>query len=360
MDSDNLARPQVAGRPAKGYIPTLDGWRAIAILLVLLSHYGPFVPGAPASVANAAGPGVSVFFAISGLLICTLLLREQDLTGRIDLRSFYLRRGLRILPVAWLFLIVVALVRRVADLDCSNTDLWASFFFVRNYFGTLGGSTHHFWTLAIEEHFYLIFPFCLAAWGARGARRLCVGFAIAVMLWRWCNEVYAIWDPAWDFFRTDIRIDALFDGALAALLLHEPRLQAVVKRMGPWAVLAAALAGLGVSHFVPVSSINRSLVALLIPLMLVPGILYPRVIFARVLEWSGLRWIGRISYSLYIWQGLFTGNERRMLWGARLWPVNLCAMLGTAVASYYLLERPIIRWGHRMLRPVTHGRRDLE
>jgi peptidoglycan/LPS O-acetylase OafA/YrhL len=120
-----------------------------------------------------------------------------------------------------------------------------------------------------------------------------------------------------------------------------------------------ALVGLGASHFVPVSSINRSLVALLIPLMLLPGILYPKTIFARVLEWSGLRWIGRISYSLYIWQGLFTGNERRMLWGAGLWPVNFCAMLGTAVASYYLLERPIIRWGHRTLRPVTHGRRDL-
>jgi peptidoglycan/LPS O-acetylase OafA/YrhL len=78
------------------------------------------------------------------------------------------------------------------------------------------------------------------------------------------------------------------------------------------------------------------------------------------LEFHWLRWFGRASYSIYIWQGLFTSNEGHLLWGERFWVLNLFAMLGTSVASYYLLERPLIRWGHRIRKAANQGRPDLQ
>ena len=333
---------------SKGYIPTLDGWRAIAILFVLLSHYGPFLPGSTRAVERVGGYGVSIFFGISGLLIGTLLLREQEVWGRIDLRGFYLRRCLRILPVAWVFLVVVALLRGPAGVVASTKDLWSAAFFLRNYVGAESGATQHFWSLAIEEHFYLILPMFLAVYGWRRTRMFCLVVAFGVLGWRGYVMAHASGDPMLTFFRTDLRIDALFDGVLAAIALRRERMRAWMLRAGPWGLLAIGMAGLVCSKLVGVETLSRSLVAAGIPLVLLAGVLFPGAIFARALEAAWLRWVGRISYSLYIWQGLFTGNMTNMLGGRRFLVVNVIALLGTSIASYYLLEQPIIRWGRRL------------
>jgi peptidoglycan/LPS O-acetylase OafA/YrhL len=348
------------GPSSKGYIPTLDGWRAVAILPVLIAHYTPFISFMPQRLNRIGGAGVSIFFGISGLLICTLLLRERDLTGRIDLKGFYLRRCFRILPVAWLYLITIAVVRHFADLETNNTELWASALFLRNYIGSNGGPTVHYWSLAIEEHFYLILPVFLAIYGSRRTRDLCIGVAVAVCGWRWFNAIHPIGNQVMHFYRTDLRFDALFDGALAAILLHDERIRSALHRAGPWKLYAVAgVAFLG-SLLIPSPTLNRSLVALSIPLVLLTGVLFPKILLARALEAHWLRWIGRVSYSIYIWQGLFTSNELHLLWGRRFWALNLLAMFGTAVASYYLLERPLIRWGHRLRRSANQGRSDLQ
>jgi peptidoglycan/LPS O-acetylase OafA/YrhL len=344
----------------KGYIPTLDGWRAIAILPVLLAHYAPFVPFLPRRLIGIGGAGVSIFFGISGLLICTLLLRERDVTGQINLKSFYIRRCFRILPVAWLFLLVVAAFQHVAGFSVTTTELWASALFLRNYIGSNGGPTAHYWSLAIEEHFYLILPAFLAIYGRRRTRDLCIAVAVAVCAWRWFNTIHPVGPQQLAFFRTDLRLDALFDGALAAILLHDDRVRSILRKVGPWILLAVAVVGIFGSTLVPSRALSRSMVALAIPILLAAGILFPTALFARILELRWLRWVGRLSYSVYIWQGLFTGNQTHLLWGERFWIINLFAMLGTCVASYYLLERPLIRWGHRLHRLATHGRPDLQ
>jgi peptidoglycan/LPS O-acetylase OafA/YrhL len=363
MDEKRLLISPQGGVPeatGKGYIPTLDGWRAIAILPVLIAHYTPFVSLVPQRLAGIGGVGVSIFFAISGLLICTLLLQERDVTGRIDLKGFYFRRCFRILPVAWLFLFVVMIFRHVVNLAATNSELWASALFLRNYIGSTGNTTAHYWSLAIEEHFYLILPAFLAIYGSRRTRYLCLFVAVSICAWRWFNSIHPIGNQELIFYRTDLRLDALFDGALVAILLHNEKIRSIFRKAGPWIMWTIGPVGLIVARVVPSMTLSRSLEAISIPFLLVAGILFPETLLARVLEFHWLRWIGRVSYSIYIWQGLFTSNEGHLLWGERFLALNLLALLGTAVVSYYLLERPLIRWGHRIRKAANQGRSDLQ
>jgi peptidoglycan/LPS O-acetylase OafA/YrhL len=126
------------GRAGKaGYLPTLDGWRAIAIFAVLLDHQIEYSPlrNFPRFTAFAhTGPnGVSLFFAISGFLICSRLLEEHQAFGRISLRGFYVRRACRILPPALLYLFALAILATLGLIVVSSAELWSSLLFFRNY-----------------------------------------------------------------------------------------------------------------------------------------------------------------------------------------------------------------------------------
>jgi peptidoglycan/LPS O-acetylase OafA/YrhL len=141
----------------KTYIPTLNGWRAIAVMLVIASHASVMMlnSGTPAgsfaaSIFSHAGIGVDVFFAISGYLICSLLLQEKSAAGTVDLPAFYTRRAFRILPALIGYLATIWTLREAGLLPTvSAGELISSLSFVRNYFD---GSwyTGHFWSLAIE------------------------------------------------------------------------------------------------------------------------------------------------------------------------------------------------------------------
>ena len=164
-----VERP-VAERSA--YVPGLDGIRALAIGLVLFSHsviFDEFT--ALHAVGNAAGhAGVAVFFVLSGYLITTLLLREEDRTGGISVRLFYLRRSLRLFPALWLYLLVVGAIWLAGGLpQLPWHDFVSSLLYIRNFLGR-GHETSHLWSLSIEEQFYLLtgrnaklFNFCRVA-----------------------------------------------------------------------------------------------------------------------------------------------------------------------------------------------------
>jgi len=343
-----------------GYIPTLDGWRALAIVLVLLGHYAPPLGFFPRVLGGVGGIGVTVFFGISGLLIGTLLLRERELTGRIDFKGFYLRRCFRILPVAWVFLLVVAVARQLTPLPTNDRDLWSAGLFLRNYVGADTGTAQHFWSLAVEEHFYMILPLLMACFGVRSLRGVCLGVAAGTLVWRLANTAHPIWTGPADLFRTDYRIDALFDGVLAAIALRQPWSRRFLEALRPAPLYGVALAGIGISRLVSSVNVSRSLVAASIPLLLLGGVLFPATPLARVLELRWMRFGGRISYSLYIWQGLYTNNGLGLLGPERMWVLNVAALLGTALMSYFLLERPLIRVGHRLSRPASRGRPELD
>ena len=161
-------------RQNQGYIFTLDGWRALAIIAVLADHIVGYEFHGHRwlfALTRIGANGVSLFFAISGFLICSRLLEEQSAFGRISLKGFYIRRACRILPAALAYLMFITLLAFLGYIALDRREFWATLFFWRNYLpkGWIhrgwGGYTVHYWSLAVEEHFYLIWPILLVATG---------------------------------------------------------------------------------------------------------------------------------------------------------------------------------------------------
>ncbi|MHB8208821.1 acyltransferase family protein, partial [Mucilaginibacter sp.] len=144
------------------YIPSLDGFRAFSIILVIISHLSFNFQNSVLFKLELGGFGVSIFFVISGFLITLLLLKEKSKYGKISLSNFYVRRFLRILPVAYLFILVLILLNNFLSLHISYEYFIPPIFFVKNFFPITFWSVDHYWSLSVEEQFYLIFPFILS------------------------------------------------------------------------------------------------------------------------------------------------------------------------------------------------------
>lgn len=332
------------------YIPTLNGWRAVAILLVIGAHSVPMLRNEgsrtsdiAASILSHGGIGVDIFFAISGYLICTLLLREKELS-RIDLLAFYIRRFFRIVPPIAVYLMVLAILTATAVVSVRPKELLASLLFVRNY---SDGSwyTGHFWSLAIEEHFYLFVPFVLSAFAWKESLRIAVAVVICCALIRFCEY---LWLPLPNIeFRTEARIDAIMYGAITALLVF--RNGSALKRMANGAVVISLLGGvLLLCYFIPTMPFRRTIMAIVMPVPIIYTVLHPESLVGGILEFNLLQWIGKISYSLYIWQMLFLVPGDRDMPLLQSFPVAFVLIFFAASASYFLIERPLIRLGRRV------------
>ena len=146
------------------YYPSLNGLRAISILIVVMGHLDLYHHPLYAMLCNG-GLGVNIFFVISGFLITTLCLKEQNSTGTISLKSFYIRRILRIFPVAYLYVLVIFILDYFFHLQIAWFQYLGAMFYLMNlnYFRATQFSWFlgHYWSLASEEQFYLIFPFLL-------------------------------------------------------------------------------------------------------------------------------------------------------------------------------------------------------
>jgi peptidoglycan/LPS O-acetylase OafA/YrhL len=356
LDHPNLAN----------YLPTLDGWRAMAILGVIICHAADAPLGPAGPHANAIGHhltrlgayGVDIFFGISGLLICSRLVDELKRNGRISLGGFYIRRACRILPAALVYLVAIGLLAMGGVLPVTHREWLSSLLFWRNYLPAspeLYWYTGHFWSLAIEEHFYLLWPGILVLCGKRGALRLAVMLALGVAAWRSLDfraHLSAGLFPAVSFYgRTDIRLDGLLWGCAIALLLAQRDWRARLARwLSPslWLIVASAF----VICVVVQPPLAMLALAMLIPLMLAGTMLHPHWRFSGLLESGAPRWIGRMSYSLYLWQQLFLASAslpRPLPFGIlQQWPLNVIAVFCCAVASYCLIEKPMIEAGRRL------------
>jgi peptidoglycan/LPS O-acetylase OafA/YrhL len=348
----------------KGYIPTLDGWRAIAILGVMASHAGHSYSAALGreSVFDrfALGThGVNLFFAISGLLITSRLLEEWDNSGSISLKRFYVRRAFRILPPALLYLSCVALLGILGLLPVVREELIAATLFFRNYLPPILGAhgagffTSHYWSLGVEEHFYLFWPALLLFAGRKRALPVAIAIAVLIAVWRHVEAwreimLYNAIQPTY-FARSDTRIDSIMWGVVAALALSRPEVRALVERYLSTIVYFAFVALYGVITY-RYGTRPTFWEASIVPVLIVGTVLRPRSVPGRVLESSVMRWIGRLSYSLYLWEFFFVyypGVPTTLgVW--QTFPVNLLAAVACATASYYLVERPLIRVGHRL------------
>jgi peptidoglycan/LPS O-acetylase OafA/YrhL len=353
----------------KRYFPTLDGWRALSVIGVILFHgRAGFFSGytLPAKIAMRGSIGVSVFFAISGFLISSLLLEELASTGDISLRRFYLRRCFRILPPYYAALAGIYAAAAFAGLAVNYGDSPSCLFFYRNYM-PLGVDWHggfytaHFWSLAVEEHFYLLWPLLLLLLKPKRAGHVALFLVGIVFFWRQCFP--HLFPEVSYLARTDIRIDGLLWGCLAAIYL--PQIRQLVERIKfsqLWIPLTALLLVAEAMH-VPYL---LSLETVLLPALLLSTVLQPRSLLGVALEWQPLRWIGQLSYSLYLWQMLFLPLPAMRAPGflgmLQRPPWNIPAILLCAVASRYLIEIPATGLGHRLSRmplitgPVFAGR----
>lgn len=359
----------------RGYLATLDGWRAIAILAVIVDHGTAYMFEARFpklfEATRMGANGVSLFFAISGFLICSRLLEEFDKTGRVSLAGFYVRRASRILPPAMTYLAIIGLLGAAGIISVTANEWWSSVLFFRNYLPDSlisrgwGGYTVHYWSLAVEEHFYLLWPGLLVLSGPKRAKWWAAGVAVMVACWR-----------SWDFrhawfeqhvsgllfgSRTDIRLDGLLLGCLAALTLWDPDWrERFVRGMRSWVwmVCVAGYVGLQVYYRRHYYTLLESG---LLTIIVATTVFRPQMLAGRLLELGWMRWIGRLSYSLYLWQQFFLVPGAKSPWAyLQEFPLNCVFLFVAAALSYQFVERPMIRLGHKLAPPPTPGRQDIE
>lgn len=366
-DAD-LARP---GLPRSEYLPTLDGWRAVAILWVMACHsqaqlFGPsglFPNRLLARSAERGTFGVDIFFALSGLLICSRLLAGMRASGRIDLARFYVRRAFRILPPYFAFLLTIGTLWALGVVHLGSLAYLSCFGFLRNYIPEpyMSGDpfTAHAWSLSVEEHFYLIWPALLGLLATTGrARRVAFFLGVASIVWSFIDINLRLTTRLLHlpinhhYWRTDYSIGGLLLGCWMALLLAGPgwrdKLRSRLKPAVWWALLGTFL-WLATSVR---ENAARAIATPLVPLLLAGTLLHSGGLAGRVLECGPLRWVGRISYSLYLWQQLFLipPSSTRPLGRLHDFPLDWIAAFGCALASYHLVEQPAIALGNRLSR----------
>ncbi len=360
-------------RGGGGFRPDIEGLRAVAIGLVLVYHAGvvELVPG--------GFVGVDVFFVISGFLITGLLIRELERDGRVSLGRFYARRAKRLLPAAGLVLVVTAALTwasvSVVQWRTFGGDIVGAALYVVNWVlagrsvdylaeGVGVSPVQHFWSLAVEEQFYIVWPLLLVlvGWWVRrrsGARlRPVMGVAIGLvivpsLIW---SVVMTASNPEAAFFVTPTRLWELGVGALVAIgatwWLRVPRLVAVV--LG-WAGLVAVIAsGVFLSSAVAWPGYAAVWPVLGTAAVIVAGYTSGRAGAAGLLSWKPAVWVGGLSYSLYLWHwpllvaaagfwGELGGKRGLLVAGASFIPAYL---------SYRFVENPF-----RFAKPIAKSNR---
>jgi peptidoglycan/LPS O-acetylase OafA/YrhL len=297
----------------RGRFPSLDGLRAVAILLVIQSHLagGRYIlPGWGTGhfpLRFAYGHlGVRIFFVISGFLITTLLLQEHDKQGRISLKQFYIRRALRILPASYVFMLVLIILAGMGVLSIPLNSFLASFLYVRNYFGGGDWYTGHLWSLSVEEQFYLIWPAAMVSLGRR--RAVVVAFCTlpAACLLRFTRP----------YFGFETNMDGLACGCILACLWgwlgRNEGYQRFLRSRLFWVLPSAILASVALVRyegtFIAITGIT--LTNILIAASLERFVRYHRLSAANLLNSRLAVYLGTLSYSLYLWQQLWIVRKR--------------------------------------------------
>jgi peptidoglycan/LPS O-acetylase OafA/YrhL len=345
-------------------IPTLDGWRAVAIIGVICCHLEPLFPYSIGKAMLLGGWGVQLFFALSGFLITSRLLDEYDQTGGIRWGDFYIRRAFRILPPAFFYLAVVAVLGLGLHLiPLQPRSIFSVIFFYRNYLSGEDWYTGHFWSLAVEEHFYLMWPAILCIVGIARGRRTAVTLVFLAILWHVADSHFDWIGHFWPLLRTethrtDYNLDVLFLSAALAFLWRSERARATLQKFvrGYWALGIFALQLLFLATKTSFQYTGVELLMAPLPLVTVAD---PRGWLSRILETRLLGWIGRLSYSLYLWQQLTLRLTFLPKVFQRL-PLNCVLAFLTAAFSYYLIERRFIQMGARLIRRRSSKRESLE
>ena len=359
------ARPRSASATTgrgSGYHPALDGLRGAAVAAVLVFHNG-------FAWATGGFLGVSTFFTLSGFLITTLLLAEHERHGGTDLRRFWSRRFRRLLPASWLCLAGVILfavaVATSAQLVTLRREVLAALAEVANWQLIHSGTSYadiftapspvqHFWSLAIEEQFYLLFPLAMVGLFALGRRRgnvrRTVALGLVVALGGSLLATFLLRGAPVDriYYGTDTRSAELTVGALLAVALHGRRVPRAWVHLVGWLGLAAL--GVSVLAWSVVDLGDRWLYRggfaafAVVSAAVILAAIQEQGPARAALAWEPLRRLGLISYGVYLFHWpifLWLTPDRTGLEPWPLFAVRVAVTLAVAVGSFFLLERPI-------------------
>lgn len=375
-------RPYEANR--RYILPGLDGLRAIAVLLVIVYHFWPTIlPGGMI--------GVDIFFVISGFLITSLLLREGALNGRIALGSFWVRRARRLLPAIALMILVLGPVSLIVGGDiqvnlgrqllgaATFSSNWISIFAGNDYFAQTSPELFtNFWSLAVEEQFYVLWPLLIVASGLLLGRRwrhfsavmvlgILASLGAAAFLLMNGTPISRI------YYGTDTHLYGLLLGALLAFArpwsLYPPMGKKALYRVAqPFGLIAftrvmvswlslfalipyAILVPESAPGAIPWGLFGASLLALGVIQGMLPDMLAgASEALRRLLNFAPLRWVGERSYGLYLWHWPLAVVMHYVLGADRSPLVNVGVLVATfaiAEMSYRWVETPIRRRGFR-------------
>ena len=343
-------------------IPSLDGIRAISILMVIYGHLAG-TRHFPISISeygrwcgDVAHLGVLVFFVLSGFLITSLLMSEREMMGAISLKRFYLRRIVRIFPAFYAFILVMAIATLLGVVHLTGRDFAYALTYTVNFEPNRALQIGHLWSLSVEEQFYLLWPLTLLV--LRERRALIVAVAaiftgplvrVAILEWIFRVDPHSLNGMLTSF-------PAMFDYLAAGCALALLRPWLLTRRWylrltaSPWLALAVPLVLLinrmG-SHPVAIL-LGSPVMNVCIALLIESSTRHASSLAGRFLNWKPVVFLGVLSYSLYLWQLPFL-DHRSSAW-MTAFPQNLMFVFLAALASWFLIERPFVRLRRRLRR----------
>ncbi len=342
--------PQLTGR-----IPSLDGLRAVSILLVVAGH--SFSEETSPRLFDLFGHlgnyGVRIFFLISGFLITTLLLKEHSKTNTISLPGFYTRRALRIFPAFYAYVAVVCVLALLGLVTLMPGDLLHAVTYTMNYHTTRGRYLNHIWSLAVEEQIYLIWPATVLLAGPLRAPKIALATIILAPLFRTGMYWYGA-HPTTITRHFQAVADALASGCLLACLYNwmgtvGSYVAAVRSRLF---VVIPGLLLIGSAAFYKMSPglfyvLGQSVANVGIFLLLDHCVRFPNDWLGKILNWRPLAMIGWWSYSIYLWQELFLDHSESPNLGIPV-PLNIICTFVVSIFSYYLVEQRFLKLKDRI------------
>ena len=356
--------PRPSGQPAwlfHGSVPSLDGLRAVSILLVIVGHLSLRPEPAFSWLPRAGEMGVEMFFVISGFLITLLLERERRRTGTVSLKRFYIRRCLRILPAYVFFLAALFALQLRGYLDIP----WGAWLTAMTYTTSLvslapSWDLGHTWSLAVEEHFYLVWPLLFLVLNRRRAFLACAACVAAGPFLRMAlyRFVFLPHGGVGMSFCTFTQMDCIAVGCCLALLATSP----ACRKLWPGRRVAACLC-LGSAVLLVASKVAAAKFSSVWAILLYQSFLSPSAnsLLMALLVWGSInhggallygllncrlfRVLGLLSYSLYLWQQPLINPERGG-WAFQF-PANMVLLLLVACLSYTLVESPFLKLKQR-------------
>jgi peptidoglycan/LPS O-acetylase OafA/YrhL len=335
-----------------GRLPSLDGLRAISIVMVILGHLSGTrgFRQVDLGIGNYAHLGVVVFFVISGFLITSLLISEEAARRRISLKLFYARRTLRIFPASYAYLITLSLLCCGGAIKLPLINLVCAFTYTINYLPNHAWQVGHLWSLSVEEQFYLLWPFGFAVLKARKGRWAAICVMIVAVISRVANRLFLVGTPFHDLPMFPMVADSLATGCVLALSrnwLEKKRWYLQLFHPIPSILLVVVILWLNrLAGYTLVNVFGTSVINIAVGLLIHRSVYHHSDAVGKLLNWRPLTFVGVLSYSLYLWQQLFL--DRSSMSSFNAFPQNVVLAVGAAFASYYLIERPLLGFRRRL------------